>query len=112
MRPTGSETRIERVTAKQPNKQHAPAVCPVCGEDVPRNAQACQECGADHRSGWRDDASSYDGVDLPDEFNYEEFVQSEFGNDPRPRGLSTFWWVTAVAVFLAMALLFIYSAIR
>ena len=51
-------------------------MCPVCGEDVPRTALACLECGADHTSGWREDAETYDAVDLPDEdFNYEEFVK-------------------------------------
>jgi hypothetical protein len=100
------------MTAKQPNKRATPAVCPVCGEDVPRNAVACPECGADHKSGWRDDAPTYDGVDLPDEFNYEEFVQSEFGDEPRPRGISTLWWITALLVLLAMFAVYIYSAAR
>ena len=43
-----------------------PEECPVCGEDVPRGALACPECGADERSGWREDAVA-DGLDLPDE---------------------------------------------
>ncbi len=110
MRPSSDETRIERVTAKKPNKETAPPVCPVCGEDVPPNAAACPECGADHKSGWRDDAASYDGLDLPDEFNYDEFVQSEFGNDAKPRGISTFWWITALLVLVAMIALYVYSA--
>ena len=60
-------------------------MCPVCGEDVPRTALACPECGADHTSGWREDAETYDAVDLPDEdFNYEEFVKQEFGSSRRP----------------------------
>ena len=57
-----------------------PEECPVCGEDVPRGALACPECGADERSGWREDAGATDGLDLPDEeFDYGEFVQREFG---------------------------------
>jgi hypothetical protein len=98
--------------AQQPNKPAAPAVCPVCGEEVPRNAAACPQCGADHKSGWREDASSYDGVDLPDEFDYDEFVQSEFGDDRRPGGISTVWWLTALLVFAAMIALYVYSAVR
>ena len=67
------------------SKLKAPKVCPVCGEDVPRIALACPECGADHTSGWREDAEAYDAVDLPDEdFNYEEFVKQEFGSSRRP----------------------------
>ena len=44
-----------------------PAICPVCDEDVPPKAKACPNCGADERSGWREDALIYDGLDLPDE---------------------------------------------
>lgn len=43
----------------------APSECPVCGEDVPRGARACPGCGADERSGWNEEATRYDGLDLP-----------------------------------------------
>jgi uncharacterized membrane protein YvbJ len=87
------------------SKLRTPKICPVCGEDVPRTALACPECGADHNSGWREDAETYDSVDLPDEdFNYEEFVKQEFGSSRRPV-IKTVWWITAillVAVFIAI----------
>lgn len=74
------------------SKLRAPEVCPVCGEDVPRSALACPECGADHTSGWREDAEAYDAVDLPDEgFNYEEFVQQEFYSSRKP-AIKKVWW--------------------
>jgi len=67
------------------SKLRPPKVCPVCGEDVPRVALACPECGADHSSGWRENAEVYDALDLPDQdFNYEEFVKQEFGSSRRP----------------------------
>ena len=85
-----------------------PDVCPVCGEDVPRGALACPECGADHNSGWRPDADSYDGVDLPDEdFNYDEFVQREFGPSFKPTGMKTIWWITALLILLGAAALYL-----
>ena len=89
-------------------KRHPPDVCPVCGEDVPRNALACPECGADHNSGWREDSETYDGVDLPEEeFNYEEFTRREFGGgSAKPAGISTLWWVTAI-VLLALTVLYL-----
>jgi len=87
------------------SKLRTPKICPVCGEDVPRTALACPECGADHNSGWREDAETYDAVDLPDEdFNYEEFVKQEFGSSRRPV-IKTVWWITAillVAVLIAI----------
>jgi hypothetical protein len=64
------------MAGKKPTKLKAPEACPVCGEDVPRGVLACPECGADHGSGWREEADTYDGVNLPDEdFNYDKFVQ-------------------------------------
>jgi len=78
----------------------APEICPVCDEDVPRNASACPECGADHNSGWREGVEIYDGVDLPGDFNYEEFTRREFGNSPAPAAIKPVWWVTAIFVLL------------
>ncbi len=83
-----------------------PAICPVCGEEVPRGALACRECGADHNSGWRENAEAYDGVDLPDdEFNYDEFARREFGTGAKPGRISTTWWITAI-VLLALTILY------
>ena len=90
-----------------------PEVCPVCGEDVPRGAAACPECGADHNSGWREDADSYDGAGLPDEgFDYKEFVRREFGALPKPATIKTVWWVTALFGIAALAALYFYAALR
>ena len=53
---------------------------PGMRRNVPRNARACSGCGADEKSGWNPDAHIQDGLDLPDqEFNYEDFVEEEFG---------------------------------
>jgi hypothetical protein len=83
-----------------------PAVCPVCGYDVPANALACPECGADHNSGWKEDATAYDGLDLPDDhFDYDEFVRREFGGSNRG-GIKTIWWVTAILVLVVLVALY------
>ena len=88
-----------------------PEECPVCGEEVPRGALACPACGADHNSGWKEDAESYDGLGLPDDgFNYEEFVEQEFGSSPKPAGIKTLWWVTAILVIMAVILTAYYAA--
>ena len=69
---------------------------------MPRGAAACPECGADERSGWRDEGA--DGLDLPDEdFDYGEFVQREFGREIKPAGMAWAWWAAAVAALLALA---------
>ena len=92
---------------RQGGKPQAPEVCPVCGEDVPRGALACPECGADHNSGWRGDAASYDGVDLPEEFDYDEFTKREFGSAIKPRGINRLWWITAIVILVLTLLYFI-----
>jgi len=85
-----------------------PETCPNCGADVPRHARACPECGADERTGWSDRTDA-DGLDLPDgEFNYDEFVEKEFGRSPKPTGLPWFWWVVAIAALLAFLALFVF----
>jgi hypothetical protein len=76
-----------------------PETCPNCGAEVPPKAKACPECGADEQTGWSESART-GGLDLPDEnFEYDEFVKREFGDEsPVPRGVHWFWWVIAVLV--------------
>ncbi len=83
------------MAGNSPRQPRPPEVCPVCGEVVPARALACPECGADHRSGWREEAE--------DEFDYEEFVAEEFGKPVKPPGIRPLWWATAVLLLLAFA---------
>ena len=63
---------------------------------------ACPACGADHNSGWREDADIYDGVGLPEQdFNYDDFVEQEFGSESKPPGLGTIWWIVGIALIVA-----------
>src|SRR4029453_10572135 len=88
-----------------------PETCPVCGEDVPRGALACPECGADHNSGWKEDADTYGGVDLPDDdFNYDDFVKREFGSRAKPAGLKMVWWIAGILLIVALILMYLYAA--
>jgi len=92
---------------KKGSRPRTPEICPVCGEDVPRDALACPQCGADHNSGWRDDADTYDAVDLPEyDFHYDEFVEQEFGSQARPAGLKTIWWIVGIGLIVAFVLYF------
>jgi hypothetical protein len=80
-----------------------PETCPNCGADVPPNAKACPECGSCEETGWSE-AAETSGLDLPDEqFDYKDFVKSEFGDkSPKPRGIAWFWWVVAVLVIAGL----------
>ena len=86
----------------------SPETCPNCGASVPPGAKACPECGSDEQTGWSDQARA-DGLDLPDDnFNYDDFVQREFGKEgPVPHGIHWAWWLVAIAVVIAFVLLFI-----
>lgn len=90
-------------------RRKPPENCPVCGEDVPPRALACPQCGADHNSGWRDDATNDDGVGAEeDDFDYDKFVREEFGSSPNPSGISRVWWITAILILLALTVLYFY----
>jgi hypothetical protein len=100
------------VERNKQTKLKTPAVCPVCGDDVPGGALACPECGADHNSGWRHDSEAYDALGLPDEeFDYDRFVREEFGASVRPAGMKLIWWITAILIIVASAALY-FLAVR
>jgi hypothetical protein len=80
----------------------APPICPNCGAQVPPAARACPECGADEETGWSAEAYAPQ-PDLPDEeFDYDKFVDREFGSaKPVPEGIHWFWWIVAIVLVLA-----------
>ncbi|TDU70778.1 hypothetical protein EI77_02826 [Prosthecobacter fusiformis] len=84
-----------------------PGQCPACGEWVPRGAVACDDCGACDRSGWKSERAVYDGLDLPDEdFDYNEFVEREFGQEKTgPRVSREIFWRWVAAIVLAVMIL-------
>lgn len=93
------------MTHPRPVAFQPPGVCPVCGAPVQARAVACHECGADERSGWRDE-DGVDGLDLPDDnFDYDAFVREEFGGSPAaPRGIRPLWWIICIVLVAALAI--------
>ena len=93
------------------NRSRAPEICPVCDEEVPRNAVACPECGADQNTGWRENADAYDGLNIPDDdFDYDDFVKREFGSRVKPAGLKMVWWIAGIVLIAALILMYLYAA--
>jgi RNA polymerase subunit RPABC4/transcription elongation factor Spt4 len=74
-----------------------PETCPVCGEDVPRGAKACPACGADERTGWNEDATRYDGLDLPDEAFTDD-------STPRRAARGRLWLVVGAGLLILLIL--------
>jgi uncharacterized protein (UPF0212 family) len=99
------------MTQKRRTRPRAPELCPVCNVEIPSGALACPECGADHNSGWREDADVYDGVNLPDDdFNYYDFVKREFGSRVKPLGLKMVWWIAGIVLIATLILMSLYAA--
>jgi len=74
----------------------SPAECPVCGEEVPRDAKSCPGCGADERTGWNEEATRYDGLDLP-----EDAFDDDASSGPVQRpGLHNFAIIFAIVLIL------------
>ncbi|MEM9080105.1 MAG: hypothetical protein AAGC74_05370 [Verrucomicrobiota bacterium] len=86
-------------------------ICPTCGGDVPVGGRGCDRCAPKkkrvrarakrERKSWEQDESA-DGLDLPGEdFDYDEFVEREFGKTPHKQiGIAWYWWVTAVGLLV------------
>jgi len=86
-------------------KRTAPEICPACGAEVPPQARACPECGADERTGWNEDETQYDGLDLPDEFSEQgEIGYNKSAQAPnRINGLPWYWWLLAIVLLVLFA---------
>lgn len=82
-----------------------PTECLVCGKPVPPNAHACPHCGADERSGWDEESTRYDGLDLPAEaFEPDDAARNRPAGG---RGTQILWVVTAsLTLLVLLALLF------
>ena len=77
----------------------APEECAICGAAIPPTARACPECGADERTGWREQ-DPYDGLDLP-----ETAWEDEAPSPPTPRrSIAWYWWLTAALVLAGLVL--------
>lgn len=86
-----------------PSEFVPPAECPVCGESVPHGARACPGCGADERSGWNEETTRYDGLDLP-----AEAFDDECEHTPSPRtNTDRIWLGVTVLLLIAVIITFV-----
>lgn len=76
-------------------------ICPECGAEVKVGSQGCPKCN-DPDPWEMEDTEVHDGLDLPDDdFDYDEFVDKEFGDGIPKRGMPMVWWVTGVILLIA-----------
>jgi hypothetical protein len=88
-------------------------VCQCCGAELPTTATFCRHCGASDECGWGDDCRREE-LDLPvgygaednDDFDYDEFVASEFPDQAdETKRSSKRGFQTAVVVLICISLL-------
>jgi hypothetical protein len=49
-------------------------------------------------------------LDLPDDdFDYDEFVEQEFGSSIRPAGIKLRWWITAIILIILCTAIYLYA---
>ena len=95
----------------------APFDCPHCGAAVPHGAAACPECGSDSSTGWAEDADTAGagiagGYGDDDDFDYDEFVEREFGGKAgQGGGLRSQERVFIVIVLVIVAAALVYFGI-
>jgi hypothetical protein len=82
-----------------------PGQCPGCGEWVTRKQTCCDCCGASADSHWRSTTDAYDGLDLPaSDFNYDEFLEKEFGSGRSGPIWQMWWWWVALLLIVVLGL--------
>jgi len=92
--------------AKKSSPFVPPSECPVCGAAVPPSARACPDCGADERTGWNEETTRYDGLDLPDEAFDEDPPGEKISRRKfRPAGVPLFWWAVGICITLLITYL-------
>jgi hypothetical protein len=90
-----------------------PEICPVCGAAVPESARACPDCGADHATGWNEEATAGDGLDLPDrEFDYDAYLKREFGEKRPGAAARKIWLVAIAAAVIFIVLLWLWKRLQ
>lgn len=84
--------------------ERPPEECANCGAAIPRHARACPECGADERTGWREnDATRYDGLDLPDAAFADDSADAPAARPVR-RGIAWYWYLVAALLIASLVL--------
>ena len=78
------------------------AACPHCGAEIRANATFCRECGSSDSDGWG--SESYDNED---DFDYEQFVEDNFGDSRRSNTVSRKWQLVALLLVIAFVVSFL-----
>ena len=81
--------------------------CVHCGEALRPDAKSCWYCGSDYQTAWSD-RTYLDGIDLPEDFDYDDALEHEFGSQSRTERRKLPWHrkiLVAVATIMLMVML-------
>ena len=78
--------------------------CPDCGAEVRVGSRGCEECRAKSRKPWEQDGDHLDGVDMPEDFDYDDFIRREFEGKERLNKRARLWKITAIVLLVLMVL--------
>lgn len=86
--------------------------CPSCGKEVRVGSKGCRTCSIDDapEPEWREEEPDPGLADIPagyggeDDFDYNEFLESEFNDKPR-NPLNPVWIAIGLAIFLVLLFL-------
>ncbi len=93
-------------------------LCPTCDHEVivGKSCRSCRKTPQKKkkkkqtpRKSWEQDSSN-DGLDLPNEnFDYDEFLEREFGKAPPHRqiGIALHWWIVAIILLVTWAVIYL-----
>jgi uncharacterized membrane protein YvbJ len=85
-------------------------VCPHCGEQIKRSATSCRHCGSDDSTGWSE-GTYLDGIDLPEEGDYEEGLEREGFRRPAPTANKIAMGIVSAILILVFLAFLLRSAI-
>ena len=94
-------------------------ICPGCGAEVRVGSKGCPKCTRQPKpkkkpapKPWEQD-EIHDGLDLDlpedDPFDYDEFIDEEFGGGRKKSGKEILWLVTAIVLLAALFYVFVLS---
>ena len=89
---------------------NSPFECGVCGLKVAANTVACPSCGADDKTGLREDTTDVNtaeelGIFDEESYDYDDVIARELGMDSsgrKVREIHSVWWVTAIVLLLVL----------
>ncbi len=81
--------------------------CPFCGQEISARALVCPGCGSDESTGWSE-KKYLDGIDIDEDFSYEDALEKEFGSSAGVHKKFQISWLAAIGAILLVVSLVLF----